>query len=1508
MEYWEFLLQKQGERTWQKIYKPSLEIEEGKYRVVSHSSRNNSDVEIRVTHLDTEAAPPKRRISKRSRRTNSQGLMVVIPYTYLKPGVWEFRCCGDIMSDLLGENWQEIVKLNISAKTNQESLSLPPTIVENAPTEAKKAETEEVENPANIPIYSHSDPSIELSEAPEIDPEELSLFAPKVIDYSPEDNSPSLTDIEGENTFTEAETLLTNSPEEEEESFRNDSPELNPQTSAPNSQFASDETSADLSTNYSNPSSQKAESSPGEISISSPSGEEKRLNSNSRKIDFFWEESNSNDSEIINSEIDSTEELSWLNDFEEMRTNDIENSPPENNNNPEADLEIESNESNYFELSNLNEIDSELEATTTSQSDLNDGNETSAENELSWLSEIESNDISERNSELEISTTFQPDLTNKIESNDVIESDSELETISASQSDLTDEIDPNDVNEISQENELSWLSEIESNNLSEANSEIEIIPTSQPDLTNEIKSNDGNETSAENELSWLNEIESSNVSESDSELETIPASQPDLTEETESNELNKISAENELNWLSEIESNDVSESDSELEISTASQLNFTDEIELNDVYESDSELKISTASQPKLTEEIELNDVGESSAQNELNWLREIESNDVSESDSELEISTVSQLNFTDEIESNDVYESDSELKISTVSQLNFADEIESNDVYESNSELEITPESQQNLTEKVELNPLSEDNSEFTQISSEDESAGISDVDLNNNESNAIAENIAHTETNLLDEEKDNYELSEAKIIGEETKQNDATTTANSLIEKSVQDLEQILQQTVEPLLAEMQETPNDNWETTKNTEQISETENNLELQLSLTEEVVVRNNLGNLAIAGNIETVAEKAEIPNANFTGKLIYQVRDPQSNNILAEKEQALVNKNLPLSFGDRLEIPSECQTRLLLGEVILQSDSGMILATQNFTVTADIQELLQIFNEENSDRAENQMQLIGSSLTNKKNTVALREDFLKLAKKSEQVQSTKRSSGQIIPPKIGRLEREEKTFKSLRLPSFGKPLALKPNSDPDNENSVVLNLQQLQDSVDQTISATNGNGNKNGSQKIASSTAIENSSEKSLEMSLTKQPKDSRKNKQEIADPEPKTEFNSINNQPTETEKLPSQTSSENRAILDTNQQQNELDEEDIFDFSSETDIENEAEFSEIIAAEEEISGDEPFNENIFAADFSDFPAEEISHETSSENLADEDNDDLWFSDETRNVEADFKALKMQERFFSRLNLLATDIEGKEQLPNNSLEENNLPEAEITTSTETELDNFTVDSENHLPDTEIEENPNLDSQEIEAENINLTEETPELASAKIEPENSSEAAATDLIIDETTEEIVIETEDEANFRNQTTPVDTSGLPYPAEVTQLTSKSIVFSQPQWKAEIPTPQLSISEKELIPGESMRVRVKLSSYPGSVYVKLWIKDRQTRTLLDGPHGLVDLIPNRFGELETIAQMKVPLGSMEISIEAIAISPETQRESHKAIFNHAVLPPDELDLDFDNF
>jgi hypothetical protein len=128
-----------------------------------------------------------------------------------------------------------------------------------------------------------------------------------------------------------------------------------------------------------------------------------------------------------------------------------------------------------------------------------------------------------------------------------------------------------------------------------------------------------------------------------------------------------------------------------------------------------------------------------------------------------------------------------------------------------------------------------------------------------------------------------------------------------------------------------------------------------------------------------------------------------------------------------------------------------------------------------------------------------------------------------------------------------------------------------------------------------------------------------------------------------------------------------------------------------------------------------------------------------------------------------------------------------------------------------------------------------------------------------------------------------------------------------KSPIIAEKRLNLPIPEPELIINKKELIAGELVVVQVKLPPYSGSIYVKLWVQDRQTRNLLDGPRALVDLDSNNVGELETITQMTVPFGSMEIRFEAIAIDSYTQQESRKVTLDRLVFSESVSDLPLDD-
>ncbi|MEG4346496.1 hypothetical protein QUB70_24925 [Microcoleus sp. A003_D6] len=124
MKKLEFLLQKEGDRAWLPLETPDVEILEGKYRVVARIQHPNTDIEIRITHTSFEGSA-QRKVQSRSARTNPEGLVVIIPYTRLKPGLWELSCLPDPQSTPL-KPWQYGVQLEVLPAESETSEPLPP--------------------------------------------------------------------------------------------------------------------------------------------------------------------------------------------------------------------------------------------------------------------------------------------------------------------------------------------------------------------------------------------------------------------------------------------------------------------------------------------------------------------------------------------------------------------------------------------------------------------------------------------------------------------------------------------------------------------------------------------------------------------------------------------------------------------------------------------------------------------------------------------------------------------------------------------------------------------------------------------------------------------------------------------------------------------------------------------------------------------------------------------------------------------------------------------------------------------------------------------------------------------------------------------------------------------------------------------------------------------------------------------------------------------------------------
>jgi hypothetical protein len=125
MESVEFFIQQEGDRTWLPLESPEVEILEGRYRLVAKCDQPNTPVEVRVSYQPADAEEGEPKVWKREKNTNQEGLMVVLPFTYFQPGIWELTCGGDFVESLLENSWQHAVKLQALPKDRSDLPTSP---------------------------------------------------------------------------------------------------------------------------------------------------------------------------------------------------------------------------------------------------------------------------------------------------------------------------------------------------------------------------------------------------------------------------------------------------------------------------------------------------------------------------------------------------------------------------------------------------------------------------------------------------------------------------------------------------------------------------------------------------------------------------------------------------------------------------------------------------------------------------------------------------------------------------------------------------------------------------------------------------------------------------------------------------------------------------------------------------------------------------------------------------------------------------------------------------------------------------------------------------------------------------------------------------------------------------------------------------------------------------------------------------------------------------------------
>ncbi|MEM9135871.1 MAG: hypothetical protein AAGB01_00780, partial [Cyanobacteria bacterium P01_F01_bin.42] len=92
MDNWQFFLQKEGDYAWLPLETPQVEILEGRYQLIAHTSESSSTVRVTIQHqhdLDSVAQDNRQ---EEFRSVESSGKVEILPLAYLGLGSWSIAC------------------------------------------------------------------------------------------------------------------------------------------------------------------------------------------------------------------------------------------------------------------------------------------------------------------------------------------------------------------------------------------------------------------------------------------------------------------------------------------------------------------------------------------------------------------------------------------------------------------------------------------------------------------------------------------------------------------------------------------------------------------------------------------------------------------------------------------------------------------------------------------------------------------------------------------------------------------------------------------------------------------------------------------------------------------------------------------------------------------------------------------------------------------------------------------------------------------------------------------------------------------------------------------------------------------------------------------------------------------------------------------------------------------------------------------------------------------------
>ncbi len=622
-------------------------------------------------------------------------------------------------------------------------------------------------------------------------------------------------------------------------------------------------------------------------------------------------------------------------------------------------------------------------------------------------------------------------------------------------------------------------------------------------------------------------------------------------------------------------------------------------------------------------------------------------------------------------------------------------------------------------------------------------------------------------------------------------------------------------------------------------------------------------------LVINGCVELQSDNPYPENLHAL-ELRIELRSPLKTEILIQVRQSLPNTSLPFTINTAIDIPADCESKLILADmslygVLTNLGEVTLLASQSFTITADVTELLAITGAAKSSQADflddSNPSPISDAAKKPKTSISIDLKLFNLVRTlpTNQSQSTDLLPNQPLPSLINlrvlqEVNLQESTFNKLvdsRSPQLPKLPENQTKADI-TDTGVTEFPEQLLEKGDTTVPIS--------SITTVAPINLEQLVIKNRRVSMLGNSFPYLKRLQALPIDNPKVEskapdeLDGLALQPVEDSTQIDTTLVEDKntpeLLADNTQPQDDyvtevlasINVELIDDSDTEAGVLANLEVSSPLIRKWMHSQGYSLSEPLY------LPSPDHDPDVL---------DDLALSAQTPAVDVDL-SLNLDDEME-----IGTDTE--------------LPEAEDSSTQENTEDNTL-------------ENPDVESTLQETSSSLL--QVPQLPPA---PSIKAPPAwlAQEIVVDDTSSESKVEALSNHTYEAQTQPI--SDLSIPLHISEVSSEPL-----------PVPQLHVPDGELIAGKLIRVRVELPDVSPQVVVKLWVEDCQTRWLLDGPHLLKDLLPSPGGGLEVITQLNVPFGCLEIRLEAIALNVATQQESHKVTVVRSVIPPDLPNLQLD--